>query len=319
MANFWYIQVNRLCNNKCHFCSNPNNWRSISYERWVELIDKFIQDKCHWIIFTWWEPTLSKDLPRWIEYCTLHKIDGRIISNGIICSDFNYTKKLKDSWLSLIHFSLYSYIERIHDFLTDNPWSYKKLLHAIQNALKLWINVQINCVINYYNQDHLDKNVIFINKYFPNIKHFVWNNLDPFMMRKTKVALSALPDFEIAWNNLKKAVNFLDSIGWTYRIERLPLCFMEWFEWASTETRAIIKNEWREVVFLDHRKSVRHVWIMLSHNKAPECTDCDLNMICGWICEYNDFYNYVKVKPKKITKEYIINITNKVKNEKSWH
>jgi hypothetical protein len=35
-------------------------------------------------------------------------------------------------------------------------------------------------------------------KNFPPIRHFVWNNLDPLMMRKTKTALSTLPDYDIA-------------------------------------------------------------------------------------------------------------------------
>jgi hypothetical protein len=31
---------------------------------------------------------------------------------------------------------LYSYQEKVHDFLTDTPGSYKKILQAIQNTLK---------------------------------------------------------------------------------------------------------------------------------------------------------------------------------------
>ena len=53
-------------------------------------------------------------------------------------------------------------------------------------------------MINKYNQTHLDKTVKFVVKNFPNINHFVWNNLDPKMMRKTKIAESTLPDFDIA-------------------------------------------------------------------------------------------------------------------------
>jgi hypothetical protein len=35
-------------------------------------------------------------------------------------------------------------------------------------------------------------------KNFPWINHYVWNNLDPQMMRQTDIALSTLPDFDIA-------------------------------------------------------------------------------------------------------------------------
>lgn len=104
MANIWYIQVNRYCNNKCHFCSNPSNWKDITYERWIELIDDFIKRSYYWIIFTWWEPTLSSDLDKWIKYAKQKNIHCRVISNWMLCSNYEYVKKLKDAWLDLIHF-----------------------------------------------------------------------------------------------------------------------------------------------------------------------------------------------------------------------
>jgi len=313
MANIWYIQVNRYCNNQCHFCSNPSNWKNISYERWIELIDDFIKRKYHWIIFTGWEPTLSPDLPRWIQYAVKKWIDCRIISNWMQCSNLEYVKKLKKSWLSLIHFSLYSYKEKIHDFLTDTPWSYKKILKAIQNALKEWITVQLNCVINKYNQDHLDKTVKFIVKYFPAIRHFVWNNLDPQMMRQTKIALSTLPDFEIASKSLLKWLEFLEKTWRTFRVERLPLCYMRWFEWASTETRKIVKNEERIVHFLDFRESFRELeW---EHERDENCDKCDLKWICAGLYEKEKYYNYVKLKAQKLTLEEKQKIIEKIKSE----
>ena len=310
MANIGYIQVNRYCNNQCHFCSNPSNGKNISYERGIELIDDFVEKKYAWIIFTGWEPTLSPDLLRWIENSVKKWMNCRIISNWMQCSDLHFVEKLKKAWLKLIHFSLYSYSEKIHDFLTDTPGSYKKLLKAIQNALKLWITVQLNCVINKYNQNHLDKTVMFIVKNFPQIKHFVWNNLDPQMMRQTDIALSTLPDFNIAWNSLRKALKFLDETSRTFRVERLPLCFMRWFEHASTETRKIVKEEERIVHFLDFRESFTELeW---EHEKVEGCNNCDLKSICAWIYEYEKYYNYIKVIPQKLSIEEKENIIKKI-------
>jgi hypothetical protein len=82
-------------------------------------------------------------------------------------------------------------------------------------------------VINHYNEDHLDKIVIFLDKNFPKIHHFVWNNLDPLMMRQTKIALSTLPNFDIFEKSLKKAMDYLSSKNKTFRAERIPLCFMK--------------------------------------------------------------------------------------------
>jgi len=314
MANIWYIQVNRYCNNQCHFCSNPSNGSNITYERWIELIDDFVDKNYGGIIFTGWEPTLSPDLPKWIQYSTSVGMECRIISNGMMCSNIDYVKRLKDSWLSLVHFSLYSHIQKVHDFLTDTPGSYSKLLQSIQNALKLWIRVQLNCVINKYNQDHLDKTVKCIAKIFPQIQHFVWNNLDPLMMRKTDVALSTLPDFDIASESLLEAMSFLERNDKTFRVERFPICFMRWFEWASTETRKIVKDEERIVHFLDNRETIRQSWEDWAHDKLEECKECDLSPICSGVYEREKYYNYVKVIPQKVSKLELENIILKIKS-----
>ncbi|MDD2566140.1 MAG: radical SAM protein [Candidatus Gracilibacteria bacterium] len=313
MANIGYIQVNRYCNNNCHFCSNPSNEKDISYERGIELINEFILKKYEGVIFTGGEPTLSKDLPKWIEYAKSKSINSRVISNGSITSDFDFAKKLKDAGLKLIHFSIYSHIEKIHDFLTGNPGSYQNVIKSIQNMTKLGVEVQINTVINHYNEDHLDKIVMFLNKQFPNIYHFVWNNLDPLMMQQTKIALTTLPNFDAFEISLKKAMDFLTSKRKTFRAERVPLCFMRGYEFVSTETRKIVKNEERLVYFLDSREVINDKGLDFIHDKKPECTECDLNPICGGVYESEKFYSYVKVKPQKLSKtekESIINIIN---------
>ena len=312
MANIWYIQVNRYCNNACHFCSNPSNWNNITYERGIELINDFIDKKYRGIIFTWWEPTLSPDLPKWIKYANDKWIENRMISNGMMCSNYDFVKKLSESWLELIHFSVYSYNHKIHDFLTDTPWSWKKLMTSIKNALDLWIRVQINTVINHYNEKHLDSTVKFLVKSFPSIKHFVWNNLDPLMMRKTDTALSTMPDFDLFKEPLKKSAVFLESTWRTFRVERVPLCYMEWFEWASTETRKIVKDEERIVHFLDNRETIRQYWTHWEHEKLTDCKKCDLNSICSWIYEKKDFFNSVNVYPRKLSLENKKKLINKI-------
>jgi len=313
MANIWYIQVNRHCNNSCHFCSNPSNWNNISYERWIELLDDFKKREYSWVIFTWWEPTLSPDLPKWIEYSKKIWLWNRMISNGMMCSNPDFMKRLSDSWLELVHFSVYSCYEKIHDFLTDTPWSWKKLMMSITNALNNWVRVQINTVINHYNENHLDKTVMFLTKTFPPIKHIVWNNLDPEMMRKTDTAWSTLPNFDNFKTSLNNAMKYLESTGRTFRAEKMPLCYIRWYEWCSTETRKIVKEEERIVHFLDFREMVRETqW---EHEKLPECKKCDLNQICSWIYEYEKFYNYVNVYPQNLSLEEKKKIIEKIKSQ----
>ncbi|MFK7780297.1 MAG: radical SAM protein [Candidatus Gracilibacteria bacterium] len=311
MANIGYIQVNRYCNNQCHFCSNPSNGTNITYERGIELINDFKKKNYYGIIFTGGEPTLSPDLDKWISYSRKIGLGNRIISNGMQCSNYEYTRRLADSGLELVHFSVYSLHAKVHDFLTDTPGSWKKLMMSITNALKCGIRVQINTVINHYNEKHLDKTVEFLVKTFPHIRHFVWNNLDPEMMRQTKIAKSTLPNYDNFGVSLRKAMSFLESTGRTFRAEKIPLCYIRGYEWASTETRKIVKDEERIVYFLDFRKVVHET--DFEHEKLEACTGCDLNSICSGIYEYEKFYNYVKVYPQKLSKEKKANIIKKIK------
>lgn len=326
MANIGYIQVNRHCNNACHFCSNPSNGNNISYEKWIEIIDDFVKRKYKGVIFTGGEPTLSPDLARWIEYTNKVGIESRIISNGMMCASYAYTEKLARAWLELIHFSVYSFNPKIHDFLTDTPGSWKRLMLSIKNAQTLWIRVQINTAINHYNQNHLDITVKFLVKQFPSLRHFVWNNLDPMMMRKTATALSTLPDFAAFEKPLNKAMTYLRDSGRTFRVERVPLCYMRWFEANSTESRKIIKNEERIVHFLDEREIVEQKAEWFYHDKGKECESCDLSPICAWVWlaypatlfgeDHPGYYGYVEFKPQKVSKEELAKIVSEVQFEK---
>ncbi len=310
MANIWYIQVNRHCNNWCHFCSNPSNGKNISLERWIELLNDFKTKQYSGVIFTGWEPTLSPNLPKWIEYSKKIGLWNRMISNGMMCADIRYIQKLSTAWLELVHFSLYSCFESVHDFLTDTPGSYQKLMRSISNALSLWVRVQINTVINHYNSGHLDKTVQFLVKYFPQIKHFVWNNLDPEMMRKTSTALSTIPDFDSFQPSLKRAMDFLTSTWRTFRVEKMPLCYIRWYEHCSTETRKIVKNEERIIHFLDFREEIRETDFY--HEKDVSCLQCDLNAICSWVYEKKKFYDFVHVYPQKVSKTELLEIIQRI-------
>ena len=303
MANLGYIQVNRYCNQKCHFCSNPFTGRSISYDKGVELIDDFVARGYHGVIFTGGEPTLAKDLPRWVSYARDIGLNRRMISNGLICADYDYVRALADAGLETVHFSLYSYVPSVHEALTDIPGSYRKILSAIGNALDCGIGVHINTVINRFNQDHLDKNVAFLAKHFPAVRHQIWNNLDPKMMRKTPQSLATLPDFASFEAPLGRAMRFLSDSGRTFRVEMVPLCYMRGFEEFSTETRKIVKDEERIIHFLDERGSFHKKGdgFQPPQHFRPGCAGCGLRPVCGGITEGATTYAGQPEKPQTVT------------------
>jgi hypothetical protein len=46
------------------------------------------------------------------------------------------------------------------------------------------------------------------------------------MMRKTDIALTTLPNFDSFKPSLKRAMDFLESSGRTFRAEKMPLCYI---------------------------------------------------------------------------------------------
>src|SRR5439155_418359 len=55
---------------------------------------------------------------------------------------------------------------------------------------------------------------------------------------------------------LPRAMRILARAGVTFRVERVPLCYMLEFAEYSTETRKLVKNEERMIHFLDGKGTV---------------------------------------------------------------
>jgi MoaA/NifB/PqqE/SkfB family radical SAM enzyme len=310
MANIGYIQVTRKCNQKCRFCSNPPNDNYFSLSQLFKFIDKFKKEGYEGIILTGGEPTLYSDLDKVINYCIQKNIPVRIITNAQKLKEFDYAKHLKDSGLKDLHISLYSCRRKIQNFLTENPFSFDNLSKALYNVGKLGFKVNINIVINKYNADHLSSVVKWVVENFPFVSHFVFNNLDPLMNRAMQHpdTIPQLIDFEM---ELDEAMHFLYSQNKTFRVERVPLCYMANFPHFSTETRKIVKKEERIVHFLDNKRTIRQKnWF---YEKTDCCKICRVNSICAGLYQGNRFYRFSQLYPLFIDPKQVI---KKIKSEK---
>ena len=81
MASLAYIQVNRVCNQECRFCSNPALDKTISLKKAKGLIDKYISWGYEGVILSGGEPTVYPHLVKLISYITEKKFPVRIITN----------------------------------------------------------------------------------------------------------------------------------------------------------------------------------------------------------------------------------------------
>lgn len=294
MANIGYMQIVRYCNQYCRFCSNPSSGWILDLETAKRQVDDFVERGYFGIILTGGEPSLSEIVPEITRYAVSRGLHVRMITNGSQLATPGLAEAYVEAGLRHFHVSIHSCREPLEDFLTGVPGSFRLAVDALANLGRVGATVNINTVINKFNADHLDENVRFFTTVFPFIRHFVWNNLDPSMGRAetNRDTAHRLADFELS---LARAMRYLHATGRTFRVERVPLCYMTEFAHFSTETRKIVKKEERIVHFLDEKGTVRQTDFV--HPKADVCQVCTLNEICGGLFELGDHYDLGELHP----------------------
>lgn len=304
MAKIGYIQVTRLCNQKCIICSNPPTERFLTLENAKKEVDQMKKEGLDGIIITGGEPTIYDHLPELISYINKLGLFPRIITNGQKMSNVKYAKTLKDSGLRHVHVSIYSYKKKIQEKISQNPDSLKNICKTLDNIKKLvGIQVDINIAMCKLNVGHLSKTVNWLVKRYPFVEHYVFNNLDPYMNRASENVeiVPAMRDIEL---ELNKSLRILEKNKKTFRVERVPLCYLSGYEFVSTETRKIVKEESRTIYFLDEKNKVtQEIW---QNKKSECCRNCTLNSICAGIYGEGGYYSTEELSPVFVEIDEII-------------
>jgi MoaA/NifB/PqqE/SkfB family radical SAM enzyme len=303
VANLGYMQVVRYCNQYCRFCSNPATGWVLDLATAKRQIDDFCERGYFGVILTGGEPSLLDIIPEIARDAVARGLHVRMITNGSQLARPGLAETYVAAGCAHFHVSVHSCREPLEDFLTGVKGSFAQAVAALDNLGAAGATVNINTVINKLNADHLDENVKFFTARFPFLRHFVWNNLDPSMGRAetNRDTAHRLADFELS---LCRAMRYLHATGRTFRVERVPLCYMTEFAHCSTETRKIIKGEERIVHFLDDKGTVRQTDFV--HPKAPVCKQCTLDDICGGLFELGAHYDLGELHPVFVSRDEVV-------------
>jgi MoaA/NifB/PqqE/SkfB family radical SAM enzyme len=303
MANIGYMQVVRYCNQYCRFCSNPSSGWVLDLDTAKRQVDDFVDRGYFGIILTGGEPSLSEHIPAISRYAGERGLHVRMITNGSQLCEPGLADEYVAAGCKHFHVSIHSCREDLEDFLTGVKGSFDMAMRCLEQLGAAGATVNINTVINKFNADHLDDNVKYFTRRFPFLMHFVWNNLDPSMGRAetNRDTAHRLADFELS---LARAMRYLHGTGRTFRVERVPLCYMTEFAHCSTETRKIIKGEERIVHFLDEKGTVRQTDFV--HPKADVCKSCSLDDICGGLFELGEHYDLAELYPVFVDRDAIV-------------
>ncbi|MFW6014417.1 MAG: radical SAM protein [Candidatus Nanoarchaeia archaeon] len=283
-----YLQITRKCNNRCIFCSNPEFESEPGYNSLVKQINNLKKEGINEIILTGGEPTISEHLTDILKYIKEVGLNVRMISNGVNLSDQEFVKALNN--IKHIHISIHHFKNEIADYLSQRAGHLEKSLTGIKNCLKEGKKVDINSTINSKNCKDLPAFMEFMISNFPKIQHYVFNALDPgdadgkiqSRAAKNPEIVAKFSDFEL---ELAKMVEILKKNNKSFRIERVPLCYMKGFEEFSTETRKIVKEEKYYCSFL--REGQGHDLRVVSPSsrriKTRACEFCSVEPLCAGV------------------------------------
>lgn len=302
MTQLGYIQVTRVCNQRCLFCSNPDNQRLVGVDEFRAQVRDLVETGHPGVLLTGGEPTLHPELPRLVRIATRAGLAVRIITNGQLTSRPGVLERLRRAGLRHLHVSLHSSRPAVQDRIARNPGSRRRVARTLREAERLGLVTDVNIVLGALNAPHLPETVGWIVRTFPGVRHFVLNGLDPHTDRVAEhpEVVPKLSDLELP---LCRALALLERAGRTFRVERVPLCYLGDWPHVSTETRKTVKGEGRVIHFLDAKG--RHAATSFEHGKAAGCAACSVNAICAGLYSLDRYYSSAELYPLFVDPEPI--------------
>jgi len=250
-------------------------------------------------------------------------LPSRLITNGVKLADKCFVKKLIDSGLGRVALSFHTHKKDISEKLSGVPGNFEKYILAMENMteLKLWFD--INTTITSLNLPYLPDTVKFIAANFPKTAFISFNFVDAVGNSKNNFAI--VPKISSAEYHLTKIFHACKNCGIEFHIERVPLCYMHYFETRSSEAHKFINDEF---ILISRKEKdfnpVRHKpgAKINGYTKSEPCKICLLNDICAGLPEdYAEMYGTGELYPRfKSIQSVLAQETNRkfVKENQQW-
>lgn len=239
------LNLGYSCNIRCRFCYYQSSLASRekgahkdldtpTAKKWLRFFrGKGIDE----IDLTGGEPTVRKDIAELISYA--RSIGYRkicIITNGLLLSDREFCRRLVDSGLNDILFSLHGPDAGIHDYLTRVPGSFDRLLTAIGNMVSLGLRARSNTVVTGLNYKRLDECARLLEKYGVRVVNLILFN--PIVEAQGTQDAVRVSYAEVA-PSVRDVVAGFRGVFEKITVRYMPFCLMKGFEGYVTNTPQI--------------------------------------------------------------------------------
>ncbi len=144
-AEFVWIEITQNCNLTCRHCyegsSREKKLPEMSFEKFIEIIDQLQILGVKRIQLVGGEPFVHPDIVRMLDYVNGKFEQIEIFTNGTLITDSLFDQ-IVAAGINLA-FSIYSNIEKQHDYVTCTAGSFNKTMTAIQHAKERGIPIRI--------------------------------------------------------------------------------------------------------------------------------------------------------------------------------
>ncbi len=299
------------CNENCLFCAKGHAPKGVkprfSYDEILKTIFKKRKEGFDSISFDGGEPTLMKDLPKFIAFAVKcgYKEVG-VLTNAVLLSNLKILEAIKKHKVKNVSFSvsLHSHKEAVSDYLTASKHTFQRTLKGIENILNHGHTVSIYHVITSQNYKDLPAFSNFILKKFPGADNVTFSYIYP-VSHKFKTLHSIYPKLLPVRPYLKKAVDILEKSATEVRLSScgiIPPCLMKGIEHLLKRTHREdnIESVTCDTAVTDKFPFFTEIFNKENKIKPEKCSTCAVNDFCGGIWKfYADIYGLKELKPYK--------------------
>ena len=279
-----WVRISSACSSNCIMCLD---WEQIKLKKFIpekvikqQIKDRFKPGMKNKIIISGGEASINPNFFDYIKYAkSLWYNKIQTVTNWLRWSDLEFCRKAVENWLNEITFSIHWFNSLTHDYITQTPWSFKKIIRAILNFKKYFPQVIVNAdiVVSKINITYAYKVIQLLKKI--NVREYDILQVIPFSNARTNKN-------KLLFDNILKYYNYWQLIWKESKDQRVYMWanrvfpqLLEWYEHMIQSPEKI----WDETM-----GEGKHMFETAWKNKTqPYCKDklrCK-NCYLQWYCK----------------------------------
>lgn len=288
------IQITKRCNQQCVFCSTPMLLQEPSLPEIRKRISETKKAGTTDLMLTGGEPTERKDFLIILKFAVSQAFPEITIQTNAVNLDEKFLKKVKKLNYNIrFNVSFHAHDRETFGKITGRPEHFSRVVRNIKMIGEMGLWAYPTIVISSLNFRHLKGLIDFIIANFRYMNHLSFNYID-YVGRALENPWT-VPRYSQAERYIHESADHMFQQHISFRLERVPLCYMSGFEHCSTDIRRDVFQEHRSMRFIDDKVFTEAKTIL---HQAPQCRACRLRSLCPGICSrYVDLHGDSEAYP----------------------